>query len=217
MGQRTCLHCGAEFTPKRANNTYCQRQCKERAHSARQRQRPRPECSVDGCSTLAVHPSMKHPLCGMHRRRLIETGDVGSPLPSRSTRKVKLECRVDGCVSDNYSKGLCRLHYARVRRTGDAGPAGLMKRIDGTEYTDPRSGYVYKYKKLAHRIVMAEVLGRPLHPWENVHHVNGIRHDNRPENLELWVKPQPAGQRAIDLAEWVASTYPHLVAAAAAQ
>ena len=50
-----------------------------------------------------------------------------------------------------------------------------------------------------HRVVMARMLGRPLRDGETVHHKNGIRDDNRPENLELWITGVRYGQRAIDL------------------
>lgn len=55
---------------------------------------------------------------------------------------------------------------------------------------------------LEHILVMEQKLGRTLNKNETVHHINGVRSDNRPENLELWVKSQPKGQRVIDLISW---------------
>jgi hypothetical protein len=60
-----------------------------------------------------------------------------------------------------------------------------------------RGPYVFE-----HILVVEELLGRNLKDGESIHHRNGVRDDSRPENLELWTRPQPSGIRVSDAIEW---------------
>ena len=72
-----------------------------------------------------------------------------------------------------------------------------MRRVSGHPRASDRSPYVFE-----HILVMEDMLGRYLFDGETVHHVNGIKDDNRAENLELWIRPQPSGIRARDAVAW---------------
>lgn len=160
-------------------------------------------CSVAECPKA---PSNKG-LCGMHAMRLKRRGTTDEPPPRRS----RPECSLELCSRPHAARGLCMPHYRRLVANGDPGPAEI-KTYDkaATRYVSPE-GYVRVKMAhprasrgwvLEHIPVMESLLGRPLLPGEEVHHINGQRGDNRPENLELWVVRQPKGQRPEDLVEW---------------
>lgn len=186
-------------------------------------------CKVSGCTTPTVVKGRKvggHGWCRKHYARWYKYGTT--ELPTRE--RTDPPCSVDGCTkplrnSEGVRKGgngLCSTHYQRLRINGTTDridrrgsnshnwKGGRLRTKDGyirlrIDPKDPlfEHGTVIggSHYMMEHRAVMSRHLGRPLETYENVHHINGVRDDNRIENLELWSSMQPTGQRVSDLHE----------------
>ncbi len=159
-------------------------------------------CLVMGCD----YPGTVKGMCGAHYARQLRGRFLTAPI---QRRPPGASCSVSECSRPRKARSLCRLHYDHWKKHGDASfRPSLGRRRDPNNWFMQTEGYIMAYDQNAgryrpeHRIVMESALGRPLHLDETVHHVNGDRSDNRPENLELWSTRHCKGQRIDEKIAW---------------
>ena len=149
-----------------------------------------------------------HSIIDFKGQRSILKGNAGKILhvPITCPQCSNIRMVVVRTIRDNISRftGVCRSCLARSKFQ-EINSKPTPRRDTMNRYVNPK-GYVFIYMPNhpmarkhgyipEHRLVMSNVLGRSLFSYESVHHKNGVRSDNRPENLELWLN-QPSGQRA---------------------
>lgn len=131
----------------------------------------------------------------------VKRATQGSKSP-RDNRFCSYECRWKAARSrDGYGRYLDSNGYVILDKRYSQREASRSVNANGYVRLNLRKDG----RVLEHRHVMEQHLGRPLASDENVHHINGDKTDNRLENLELWVRSQPSGQRVTDLLTWARS------------
>jgi hypothetical protein len=178
-----CSECGVDFDKpawfvRRSNNHFCTKSCAAKFNNRRYPKRRRLPPKLRTCE-----------MCG-EAYELRVRGEK-----ARRRRFCSVECRTRHR----------RLHSVRILMPEGWSESGkFIDRSKGYVLAyapdHPRAtnrGYVYE-----HRLVAEKMLGRHLRTDEHVHHRNGKRWDNRPENLEVMTSREHArlaGQRQEDL------------------
>lgn len=145
------------------------------------------------------------------RRRMSETAKNRPPVSSETKQRMKEAWKLRAPISDETRlkmslakkgkpgnphtpeskaklasrKGANHWRYAGGRNVDSSGYVRItLDYPHPNAYVDKRHSYAPRYRILEHRLVMSAMLGRPLDRWDIIHHKNGDKTDNRPENLE---------------------------------
>lgn len=187
-GMATCTVCGKEFMKKSSTTgQYCSLECWYKKENKTGKEKI--ECPV--CHEMFYPNHYGQIFCSK----------TCTSLDRRSPKSVSVcpVCQTEFTFRKGKNRTYCSRACANIGRNRspvdigsrviDVGGYALVKVPRGTP------GAYANNRMLEHRYVMQQKIGRPLEKGEHVHHINGDKRDNRPENLELWKGAHPQGVR----------------------
>jgi endogenous inhibitor of DNA gyrase (YacG/DUF329 family) len=213
MIKRVCLNCGKEFLIERireGRGKFCSQSCNASYH--RHGEPYANSVKVMNEARKGMPPWNKMPLTEIICKQCGKHFMVNNP--RKNAKFCSTECfhkwheskvcvKCDNCGKEiikitsqlndhNFCSRDCKAKWSRTI-TGEKHhlwkggriklPSGyIILKLDNDFFISMSDGKGYIPE---HRLVMAKSLGRCLESWEVVHHKNGMRDDNRIENLEL--------------------------------
>jgi hypothetical protein len=174
-----CKYCSKEFEEKVSFEKYCTLECCKRFQHEREMNRRRTD-------PIYRAKRNKNEIARRHKKRQEDPKERKKHNDEQKQRYRKK----NGINSDDDLK-------CAPKGSGTITQHGYRQIVKPGHPNAWKHGGMFE-----HVFVMSEHLGRALVKPETVHHKNGIRTDNRIENLELWSGSHPFGQRVEDKIQW---------------
>jgi hypothetical protein len=176
---KQCKCCNKEFEHYKSYTKYCSQECLKLFHHKQQMHKRKHDPVI----------KLKYRKSENARKRRKRAMDKEYRL-KHSEREKNRYRKENGILSDADLK-------IAPKGSGTLTKHGYRQIVMKDHPNARRGGTMFE-----HTYVMSQHLGRPLNRGETVHHLNGIRDDNRIENLELWKGSHRYGQRVQDKIQW---------------
>ena len=200
----TCEECSQTFLTKGTKTRFCSRLCAQRWTAKRRALPPVTlDCRQCGKPFTVIGSQVKR-----YEARDYSTRSFCSQDCAYAWKRIAPPTFICAhCGQETTRKKTASGSYYYVARfcsracanAAQVKPDGWLHRRTG--YRMVHDGGVSREE---HRVVMEKVLRRRLLSYETVHHRNGQRADNRPENLEVWIGKHAPGGRLDEVLAWCA-------------